>query len=128
VNATSQDDEGDEMAGSGSTADGMSPADGFDALEARLRELRGTLGLASEPSATDVPPASPHPQADGRPAAADPRPASSAPSPRAFAVPEPPKVADSPAVTLRAPRFGWDLVGLAAGWAAFIALIIGLSA
>lgn len=116
------------MAGSGSTADGTSPAEGFDALEARLRELRGTLGLASEPSATDVPPASAHPQAEGRPAAVDPRSVPPAPAPRAFATPEPPKVAGSPAVTLRAPRFGWDLVGLAAGWAAFIALIIGLSA
>jgi uncharacterized membrane protein len=44
-------------------------------------------------------------------------------------VPVPPVVRvarTSPVVTVRTPRVGWDLIGLAAAWAGFIALIGGL--
>ena len=81
---------------------------GFDALEERLRELRGSLGLG------------------------DTSPSNAAPV-RAVPVraqrPVPRRVREArPEVVLRSPRIGWDLVGLAAAWAGLIGLLIGLVA
>lgn len=82
---------------------------GFDALEERLRELRGSLGLGDASPSNAAPVRAPSP----------------APAPR----PVPRRVWEArPEVVLRTPRIGWDLVGLAAAWAGLIGLLIGLVA
>lgn len=81
---------------------------GFDALDERLRELRGSLGLG-----------------DASPSNAAPVQAAPVRAPR----PVPRRVREArPEVVLRTPRIGWDLVGLAAAWAGLIGLLIGLVA
>lgn len=81
---------------------------GFDALEERLREFRGSLGLG-----------------DASPSNAAPLRAVPVRAPR----PIQRRVREArPEVVLRTPRIGWDLVGLAAAWAGLIGLLIGLVA
>ena len=92
---------------------------GFDALEERLRELRESLGLGDASSRDAAPVRAPSPARAPAPAPAP------APSPAPAPVPRPVREARTE-VVLRTPRIGWDLVGLAVGWAGLIGLLIGL--
>lgn len=82
------------------------PAADFDELEARLRAVRGLIGVDPTHVPPDVPP---HVPPDVPPHA----PAVSGPSHR-------------PETTLRVPRIGWDLVLLAGAWAGLLSVIIAL--
>ena len=90
------------------------PAADFDELEARLRAVRGLIGVDPTHVPPDVPPhvppdVPPHVPPDVPPHA----PAVSGPSHR-------------PETTLRVPRIGWDLVLLAGAWAGLLSVIIAL--